>query len=55
MGDISASMPILVVKDCDKPKDSAHGAGELGAGIIAGVVCAIFALIAAGVGFLIYK
>ncbi|CAH1153716.1 unnamed protein product [Phaedon cochleariae] len=52
MGQISAES---ISRNCDKIDYMSHTTSELGAGIVAGILCAAMALVLAGLGFLIWR
>lgn len=56
MGELSQPMRVYISKNCEDPHDYiSHTTSELGAGILAGVLCASLALLMAGIGFLIWR
>ncbi|XP_056645742.1 tyrosine-protein phosphatase 99A [Diorhabda sublineata] len=56
MGKMSVPSHIYISRNCDKVVDYlSHTTNELGAGILAGVLCASLALLVAGLGFLIWR
>ncbi|CAG9855543.1 unnamed protein product [Phyllotreta striolata] len=57
MGQLSQPSSIYISKKCDKPIDDylANATSELGAGILAGAVCASIALLITGIVYLIWR
>ncbi|KAJ8913189.1 hypothetical protein NQ315_009026, partial [Exocentrus adspersus] len=56
LGELSPPIHVYVSKNCRQPHDyMSRTTSELGAGILAGVLCASLALLLAGIGFLIWS